>query len=116
MKKIAIVLGMGCMLTFGSAALAHTDHDETDVMLDAKKTDGGASLLVSKNGNPIATAGAKGTLTLVGGSGKQVVQLRPAGTNAMETKTMTKIAPGSKAKASITFADKTTANVDVVIN
>lgn len=41
---------------------------------------------------------------------------RPAGTNALEAKTTVKIAPGSKGKVAVTFADKSTANIDVVID
>jgi len=112
MKKFAIALAMGAMLAFSNAALAHAEHDEAKVKLEAKKTDGGATLMVTKGGAAVPTAGAKGTLTL----GKQTVQLQPAGTNVFEAKTSAAIAPGTKGKAAITFADKSSANVDVVFN
>lgn len=75
MKKFAIALGIGAMLAFSNAAMAHAEHDESKVKLEAKRTAGGATMLVTRNGNAVPTAGAKGTLML----GKQVLQLQPAG-------------------------------------
>lgn len=122
MKKIAIALGMGVLLVFGGTATAHPDHDDMKPMvqpkvaLEAKATSGGASVAATRDGSAVQTAGATGTLTIMNGSRKQVVQLKPAGANMMEAKTKAAIAPGTKARAAVTFADKTSADADVVIN
>jgi hypothetical protein len=121
MKKFAAVMGMTLSLAFVNAAVAHPDEDEMpdmrakQVQLDVKKTADGATVLATKDGAAYSTAGATGTLTLTSGKRKQVVQLQPSGDNAMTPRKAVKIAKGSKAKADITFADKSTANADVIL-
>jgi hypothetical protein len=122
MKKFAAVAGMTLSLAFVNAAVAHPDEDEApdmrvkQVQLDVKKTANGATVLATQAGATVSTAGATGTLTVTKGSRKQVVALKPNGANAMTTEKAVKIAKGSKAKAAITFADKSTADADLIIN
>jgi hypothetical protein len=122
MKKFAAVVGMTLSLAFVNAAVAHPDEDEMpdmrvkQVQLDVKKTANGATVLATQDGATVSTAGATGTLTLSTGKRKQVVTLKPSGVNAMTTEKAVKIAKGSKAKAAVTFADKSTADADVILN
>jgi hypothetical protein len=122
MKKFAAVAGLALSLAFVNTAVAHPDEDEMpdvrvkQVQLDVKKTANGATVLATQDGATVSTVGATGTLTVVKGSHKQVVALKPSGTNAMTTEKAIKITKGSKAKAAVTFADKSTAGADLIIN
>lgn len=125
MKKFAAVVGITLSLAFANAAVAHPDEDDIpdmrvkqakQVQLDVKKTADGATVLATLDGASYSTAGATGTLTLTKGKRKQVVALQPSGANAMKTQKAVKIAKGSQAKAAVTFADKSIADADVIIN
>ncbi len=121
MKKIAAVLGMTLTLAFMNGASAHVEHDDvplvraSTVKLEVQKTANGATVMATLDGAAYPTEGATGTLTLTKGKQKQVVQLQPSGANAMTTPKTVKIATGSKAKAVVFFADKTSSNVEVLI-
>jgi hypothetical protein len=122
MKKFAAVTGLALSLAFVNTAVAHPDEDEMpdmrvkQVQLDVKKTANGAAVLATLDGAAYSTAGATGTLTLTKGKRKQVVPLQPNGPNLMTTQKPVKIAKGSQAKAVVIFADKSTADADVIIN
>jgi len=121
MKKFAAVAGMMWSLAFAGAAVAHPDEDEMpdmrvkSIQLDVKKTAQGATVTATQDGASFSTAGATGTLTLTKGKRKQVVALKPSGANAMVPAKAVKIAAGSQAKAAVTFADKSTADAEVII-
>jgi hypothetical protein len=120
MKKIITMVGIAGLLA-ASLAAAHPNHDAEpmtmkQVTLAATTTASGASIQVTEAGKAISTAGATGTLTLSGSSGRQVVQLKPAGGNILEAKSASKIAPGTKGQASIVFGDQSTAIVEVTLN
>lgn len=122
MKKFAAVIGMAWSLAFANVALAHLDEDDmpdmrvNQVKLDVKKTADGATVLATLDGASHSTAGATGTLTLTKGKRKQVVALQPSSGNTMKTQKAVKIAKGTQAKAAVTFADKSTADADVILN
>lgn len=122
MKKFAAFLGMALTMAFMNTATAHPDEEHMAplvkaslVKLDVKKTADGATVLATLDGAAYPTAGAMGTLTVTNGKREQVVQLQPSGTNVMTTQKPIKIASGSKAKAAVYFADKSSSNVEVVI-
>lgn len=121
MKKIAAVVGMTLTLAFMNGAAAHVEHDDvpvkrvSKVKIEVQKAAEGATVLATLDGAAYPTEGATGTLTVTNGTQKQVLQLQPSGGNAMTTPSKVKIATGSKAKAMVTFADKTSSNVDMLI-
>lgn len=121
MKKFIAMVGMSLMLALGNTALAHPDEDfpqeiKTRVlMLEAKRSAQGVTVLVTEDGIAYPTAGASGTLTLVNGSTKQVLRLKPSGDNTMTTETAIKPAAATRGQAIITFVDMRTANVEVLI-
>lgn len=120
MKKLIATLGIASLLAARLAG-AHPDHDAPPVkmkavVLSAKATAAGASIRVTESGKAVSTAGASGTLTLLGTGGQQAIPLKPAGDNVLEAKTTAKIAPGTKGQASIVFGDDSVAIVDVTVN
>ena len=120
MKKMIAMAGIAGLLATGLVA-AHPDHDAPPmkvkpVALAAKATASGASIAVTEAGKAVSTAGASGTLTLSGAAGRHVVQLKPAGDNVLEAKSVSKIAPGTKGQASIVFGDQSMAIVDVTVD
>lgn len=64
------------------------------------------TLHVSDHGKPIATEGAKATLTLYAGNNKTVVALEPAGENRMAAKGSFRVGVGVRAALSVTLAGK----------
>ena len=121
MKKIAAILGMALTLAFMNGAAAHVEHDDVPpvranpVKLEVQKSANGATVLATLDGAAYPTEGAIGMLTLTKGKREQVLQLQPSGANTMTTPKKVKIATGSKAKAVVSFADKTSSNVEVLI-
>jgi hypothetical protein len=61
---------------------------------------------VSDHGKPIATAGAKGEVTLYAGNDKTVVALEPAGDNLMVAKGNFKVGVGVRAALTVTLVGK----------
>lgn len=61
---------------------------------------------VSDHGKPIATAGAKGEITLYAGNDKSVVPLEPTGDNLMVAKGNFKVGVGVRAALTVTLAGK----------
>lgn len=119
MKKLIASLGLAGMLAANLAA-AHPDHDAAPmrmraVELSAKATASGASIQVTENGKAVSTAGATGSLTLAG-AGQKAIVLTPAGGNSMVTTGTAKIAPGTKAQATIVFDETTMSITDVTVN
>lgn len=120
MKKLIAMVGIVGLMA-ATQATAHPDHDAAPmsvkpVSLIAKSSASGATIQVTEAGKAVSTTGATGTLTLANAAGRQVLQLKPAGENVMEAKAASKIAAGTKAQASITFADQSMAVVDVTVN
>lgn len=67
---------------------------------------------VSDHGKPIATAGAKGEVTLYAGNDKTVVPLEPAGDNLMVAKGSFKVGVGVRAALRLTLAGKAEAKAN----
>jgi len=114
--KIASVL-LAMMLSVSTGAFAHPDHDDEPpqtIKLDAARKAGGVTVLVTDRGAKVPTAGATGKLVWSNGTAKGEAALLPSGTNGMEAKGA-KLPAGSKAQASITFADKSVFTGDVAV-
>jgi hypothetical protein len=119
MKKLIASLGLAGLLAANLAA-AHPDHDAAPmrmraVELSAKATASGASIQVTEGGKAVSTAGATGSLTLAG-AGQKAIPLTPAGGNTMVATSAVKIAPGTKAQATIVFDETTMSIIDVTVN
>ena len=118
MNKLSILMTMLMALTATNGAMAHLDHDEASTprfTLDMVNKKDGTTIYVTSRGEKVPTIGATGKLLLVRGQARQEVTLRPAGDNAMETSTPTKMIPGARARATITFADQHVAAEDFVV-
>lgn len=118
MKKLSILMTMLMALTVTNGALAHPDHDEAPTprfTLEMVNKKDGATIYVTSRGEKVSTIGATGKLLLVHGKAKQEVMLRSFGDNAMETSTPTKMIPGARARATITFADQNAASDEFVV-
>ncbi len=63
------------------------------------------------HGEPIATKGASGKVTILGAEGKTEVELHAAGDNKLVAKLKDKLASGSKIVATVTMPGKDTANI-----
>lgn len=117
MKKLMIFAAIAIMIT-GNAS-AHGEKPKhggvvqsaNDISFELVSKDGNATIYVEDHGKKVSTAGASGKLTVLNGTEKTEVPLEPAGDNTMATRGDAKLAKGAKAIASMTFADKKTANV-----
>jgi hypothetical protein len=111
MKKASVLLAM--MLALSTGAFAHQEHDDEPqaYKLEASRTANGVMLYLTDRGAKISTAGASGKLTW----DKGMATMQPSGINGMEAKTAANLPAGSKAQATITFADKSVFNSEVVV-
>lgn len=115
MKIASVVLAM--MLSVSTGAFAHPDHDDEPqqtIKIDARKTGGGVTLALTDKGAKVSTVGATGRLVWFNGASKGEATLLPSGANGMEAKGA-KPPAGSKAQATITFADQSVFTSDVAI-
>lgn len=116
MKKLMALVAMTMALS--GNALAHGDKPKhgglvstaNDISFELVNKDGKATVYVNDHGKPVDTTGATGKLTVLNGTDKTEVALEPAGSNTLATKEDAKLAKGSKAIATITFADKKAVN------
>jgi hypothetical protein len=119
MKKMTTLLAFLMSVSVSTVAYAHPDHEDTPtvvlykVELASKKDS--ATFNVTRDGEKVSTVGASGKLILTNGKSKQEVALTPSGDNAMTTAKAAKMVPGTRARAMITFADKTSATEDFVL-
>jgi hypothetical protein len=119
MKKTMSYVVMALAIAASGAAIAHgeaakhggTVSTASDMAFELVNKDGYATLYVMDHGLEVPTTGAVGKLTVLNGTEKTEVALEPAPYNMLVSKGNAKLAKGSKAVASITFADKSTANV-----
>jgi hypothetical protein len=123
MKKLSVLIATAALFSLPGMAMAHPEHDdappkvkevETKAVLTATKA--GATVRVTKDGNPVSTKGATGTLTLVNGEKQTELKLKPGAGDTLTAKTSKAIAKGTSGKVSITFADKTALSTEVVAN
>jgi len=82
-----------------------------DLSFELVARDGGATIHVDDHGKDKPTQGATGILTVLKGTARTELPLQSGGGNTLVVKGAAKLAPGSKAVASITFADRKTVSV-----
>lgn len=119
MKKLMALVAVALTVSLPASAFAHGDKPKhggvvqsaSDLSFELVNRDAKAMIYVEDHGNPISTAGASGKLSVLNGGKKSELALEPSGSNAMSTKEDAKLVKGSKAIASITFADKKLVNV-----
>ncbi|HMW19032.1 MAG: hypothetical protein OEL86_11950 [Sulfuritalea sp.] len=75
------------------------------------KTDS-LTLYVAHDGKPVATAGAKGTATVVAGSEKIAATFEPAGSNTLVAKGSFKMGVGVRVAVAVTLAGKPEAKLN----
>ena len=116
MKKLLIAfLGATTLVTTTVHAGAGHDHgpkhggvvrEVKSVTYELVPKSDSLTVHVSDHGKPIATAGAKGEVTLYAGNDKTVVALEPAGDNLMVAKGNFKVGVGVRAALTVTLAGK----------
>jgi hypothetical protein len=118
MKKITLMLGAALTLA-AATAFAHPDHDEVPptqaIKLELAKKKDGAIIYVTNGDHKISTIGATGTLSYTAAGKAVEVALKPVGANGMEPVKATKIAAGTKARATVTTAENVTMSSDFLV-
>lgn len=118
MKKFMLTLATLLLVSGGPGAWAHTDHDHDEapaqIKLELKVGKTGATVYAKSAGKNYATAGATGVLVIMTGNTKTDVALQPGADNTMIAKTAVPLAAGTRAQASITFANKNTVKAELV--
>lgn len=123
MNKIFAVAALAASLALSGNVLAHGAKPKHggivqtagDLSFELVTTDSGTTIHVDDHGKDLPTAGATGTLTVLKGTQKTELPLQAVGDNTLVAKGGAKLAPGSKAVAAITFADKRTVSVRFAI-
>lgn len=92
-KFIATLLLTVSISTYGSAAWAHAEHGQSqqggivaeagEAQFEIVSRENKLTVFVTNHGAPVATAGASGKLTILAGSNKQEVELKPEADNRM---------------------------------
>ena len=119
MRKLMALVAMAVAVAVSGNALAHGDKPKhggvmssaSDLNFELVNKDGKATIYVEDHGKPKATSGATGKLTVLNGADKNEVALEAGSDNTLVADGDAKLAKGSKAVATVTFADKKTVNV-----
>lgn len=82
-----------------------------DLSFELVSKDGKTTIYVDDHGKDLPTTGVTGTLTVLNGTQKTKLPLESDGGNTLVAKGDAKLAPGSKAVAAVTFADKNVVSV-----
>lgn len=112
LAALSLAVSTGSVLAHGAkprhGGIVQTADDLQFELLNKKEA---AHIYVEDHGINYPVDGAKGKLTVLNGTEKTEVALHPAGDNILEARGDAKLAPGAKAVASITFANKKTVTV-----
>ena len=117
-KKLFVAIAFGASALTINAALAHTDKPKhggvvqaaSELSFELVPKGDTATIYVEDHGKPFATGGMTGKLTVLNGTEKSEVELKPAGDNRLEAQGV-KLTKGAKAVASITTPKKKTISV-----
>ncbi|WP_306603284.1 hypothetical protein [Azonexus sp.] len=92
MNKLFSIFCLSALLT-AVPAIAHEMHGQAmhggivaeagHAQFEIVSKDGGVSVIVTNHGAPVASAGASGKLTVLAGSSKSEIELKPAGENRL---------------------------------
>ena len=117
-KHMTLML-TAAMALAANIALAHPDHDdmppEQALKLELARKKDRAIVYLTNDGHKVSTAGATGTLSYTASGKVTEVALNPAGVNGMEPAKAATIAPGTKARATVTTAEKITVSSDFLV-
>lgn len=119
MKKLMALAAIAVTVALSGNVLAHGDKAKhggimssaNDLNFELVNKDGKAMIYVDDHGKPKSTSGATGKLTVLNGAEKNEMALEPGSDNTLVANGDPKLAKGSKAVATVTFADKKTFNV-----
>lgn len=119
MKKIFAVVALAASVALSGKVLAHgakAKHggivqSAGDLSFELVARNGATTIYVDDHGKDLPTAGATGTLTVLKGTQKTELPLVAGANNTLVVKGGAKLAPGSKAVAAVTFADKKAVSV-----
>lgn len=124
MKKLISTLTLALFISAGiPSAMAHMNHGQpqyggvvgeaVEAQFELVAKDDKVTVYASLHGSALDTAGATGKLTVLSGSNKTELTLKPAGDNRMESKG--KIASGAKVLIQIQLAGKKSLQARVVM-
>lgn len=124
MKTQLALVALALTISFPVSALAHAEKPKhggivqsaSDLSFELVNRDGKAVIYVEDHGNPMPTAGASGKLSVLSEGKKSELALEASAPNVMSTKAEAKLVKGSKAIASIRFANKKAVNVRFSVN
>ena len=111
MKKMLIAMSVAALVVASMGVRAHgpapakhggVERSASDLGFELVGQPEGAVLYIEDHGEPFATKGASGKLTVLSGADKSEVDLIPTGDNALQAKGA-KLAAGSKAVAAVTL-------------
>ncbi|MYM96453.1 hypothetical protein [Duganella vulcania] len=118
MKHTTLML-TAAMALVANTALAHPDHDdvppEQALKLELARKKDGAMVYLTNDGHKVSTVGATGTLSYTAGGNVTEVVLKPTGVNGMAPVKAATIVPGTKARATVTTAEKTTVSSEFLV-
>jgi len=93
-RNLLSITALLCALSLPTAALAHAEHGQPqfggvvaeagEAQFEVVGRDGKLVVHVTNHGAPLDTVGATGKLTVLSGTNKQDIQLKPAGGNRLE--------------------------------
>ena len=93
-RNLLSITALLCALSLPTAALAHAEHGQPqfggvvaeagEAQFEVVGKDGKLVVHVTNHGAPLDTVGATGKLTVLSGTSKQDIQLKPAGGNRLE--------------------------------
>ncbi|UVW27116.1 hypothetical protein [Massilia sp. H6] len=123
MNKIFAVAAIAASLALSGNVLAHGAKPKHggivqsagDLAFELVATGSGATIYVDDHGKDLSTAGATGTLTVLQGAQRTEWPLQAGSNNTLVMKGGARLAPGSKAVAAVTFADKKSVSVRFAI-
>jgi len=120
-NKIVISLAIASSAAVHGLSMAHPEHDapipkvqQAEVKAGVSGTGKNTKVHFTKGTEPVSTAGASGTLTLLGTKNKASYPLVPGSNNTMTSDGLKKLAKGNRAQVQVTFADKMTLNTEVI--
>lgn len=119
MKKILAIALVSAGVILSGQAFAHGAKPKHggivqaagDLSFELVAKDGATTIYVDDHGKDKPTAGATCTLTVLKGTQKTALPLESGGANTLVVKGNAVLAKGSKAVASVSFADKKTVSV-----
>jgi hypothetical protein len=113
----AVVIGLSIAVT--QPLLAHGEKprhggvmsEAKDLNFELVAENGKAAVYILDHGAPVPTSNASGKLTVMNGTQKTEVELKPAGDNKLISGSDVTLGKGTKVIASVTLADKRNVSV-----